>query len=974
MSPSVNLQFLVGMKKVACLIWALWVNLAVAQNYADSVRHIFASLESEDISDKEKRLLDTLILDLTPVSDDSSLLVIWDVFIEKSNDFRVWYPINELSGNVCKRRLESILSPDQQSFYLRYYGDFLSVKAHYFNLNNDKQKGLELSYKALEIRQQLKDTALIVGSLISLGISHFNEKDYEQAENWWRQASDLQKVIGDSIGLNETYGYLGAAVLKHGKPAEAISYFQLSLASARKEKDWKSEAMTLESLGMAYSSMKDFQQAKKCFSESLVLVRKRDDIFMLSSILSSLAKVSVDLKQWDDALAYAQEAYDVGQKNAYINLRMNAASALVEVYRAMGRYKESLEMYEEFNEIFDSVHNERNAKVLAELKAEFELKQEVAIDSMANAIELENQIATNKRQKTQSYFLVAGLLFTAIIGLVLWGRVRLTRRQKRIIENEKRKLDLANEQLQELDNAKSRFFTNISHEFRTPMTVILGMLDQVEQQPDVWLEKGVPIIRRNSRQVLNLINQILDLRKLESGKLEVSLTQGNIIPFLSYLLESFQSLAEQKGIRLSFESEIDEVLMKYDPEKVLVLVSNLLSNAIKFTPKGGTVKLEVLGSRLNVLSQEPKTSNLELKTLTVAISDTGRGIPTEKLPHIFDRFYQVDDSTTREGEGTGIGLTLVREIVQVLGGEISVKSEVGKGSQFTFTLPIIFDPAIASEDQVEIEIPQSHVQEKETLLAPLPISADEELPSLLIAEDNEDVIQYLVACLQDHYQLLITRNGQEGIDQAIAEVPDLILSDVMMPLKDGFELCETLKNDERTSHIPIVLLTAKADVESRISGWERGADAYLAKPFDQPELLAVLKKLLMLRQKLQARYQSLEATPPSEDIAIKQEDVFVQKVRAAVEARLDDETFKVPELCRVISMSRTQLHNKVKALTVKSTSLLIRSIRLQKAKELLQTSDLNISEVAYEVGIGNLSYFSRLFAEEFGERPSEVKK
>lgn len=515
-----------------------------------------------------------------------------------------------------------------------------------------------------------------------------------------------------------------------------------------------------------------------------------------------------------------------------------------------------------------------------------------------------------------------------------------------------------NEQLRDLDEMKSRFFTNIAHEFRTPLTIISGMANQIKENPAQWLEKGIKMISRNSDSLLNLVNQILDLRKLEAGKLQLHLVQGDVMQYLNYMLESFQSLAESKDLQLHFLPGGSALYMDYDAEKLLRIVSNLLSNAIKYTPEGGNVYLMV-----------DQVAN----SVQIRVKDTGVGIPTDQLPFIFDRFYQVDDSATRLGEGTGIGLALTKELVKLLEGDIRVESAPGKGSTFSVILPIRQNAALTKVEQPQLEhfIPQA--PEKAEVISHLEVS-EKELPSLLIVEDNLDVVQYLITCLEGLYRLEVAKDGQEGIEKAIELVPDIIISDVMMPRKDGFELCETLKTDERTSHIPIILLTAKTDDDSRISGLKKGADAYLAKPFNKQELIVWLEKLLELRRRLQERYSSLENMMPGGDAAMQQEDEFIQKVRQAVEANLDDEDFGIVQLCRAVHLSRAQVHNKIKALTGDSTSIFIRNIRLHKAKAVLLKSDLNISQVAYEVGFRDPKYFSKTFFEAFGTLPGEWRK
>lgn len=581
--------------------------------------------------------------------------------------------------------------------------------------------------------------------------------------------------------------------------------------------------------------------------------------------------------------------------------------------------------------------------------------------------------------KTWWFYLLC--TFPFVLFGIIWLR-RINSENRRLEEEVKRrtkKIEEQAEELRELDKLKTRFFTNISHEFRTPLTVISGMITQIKENPGQWLNKGLDLIHRNSSQLLSLINQILDLRKLESGALTANLSQGDIIHYLKYLSESFISIAKSKGIKIHFLSSISELYMDFDPEKILHIFSNLLSNALKYSGDGDDIYIQIYSSTVG------DTELLELQ-----IKDTGEGISAEALPYIFDRFYQVDPDIYRgasqKPQGTGIGLALTKELVVLLNGSIEAQSTKGEGTTFILKFPVTRNAALIAtqagpfvqdsiQSDVKISAPDQKQKTPELLPDPEPVilkksDVQTTLPVLLIVEDNNDVQEYLIACLENHYQLLVANNGQEGMDIALDQVPDLIVSDVMMPVKDGFELCNTLKNDERTSHIPIILLTAKADFDSKISGLEKGADAYLAKPFEPKELLVRLNKLLELRKKLQAYYRSLNVSELPKTI----EDTFILKVRRAIEENLDDEDFGILHLCKAIGLGRAQLHKKIKALTDYTPAIFIRTIRLQKAKKLLETSELNISEVAYEVGFKDPAYFSRVFAEEYGYPPKETRK
>jgi signal transduction histidine kinase/ligand-binding sensor domain-containing protein/DNA-binding response OmpR family regulator len=514
--------------------------------------------------------------------------------------------------------------------------------------------------------------------------------------------------------------------------------------------------------------------------------------------------------------------------------------------------------------------------------------------------------------------------------------------------------------LRELDELKNQLYTNITHEFRTPLTVIKGMAEQV---PQVWeIPSVLEIIRRNSDNLLMMVNQMLDLAKLESGSSQLKLRQADIVMFLRYLTESFHTMAEDQNKQLTFQANPETVFMDFDEEKIRQIVYNLISNAIKFTPEGGSIAVQsaILPA---VYSEE---------VLALIVSDTGIGIPPEKLPNIFDRFYQVDASTTRKAEGTGIGLTLTKQLVELMEGQISVESIPNSGTTFTILLPI---KQSAPLEEVLKPVSPHHVPSRKTPTQETPASildSAEDLPVLLVIEDHADVVTYIKRCVQKHYKVETAENGQIGIDKAMELVPDIIISDVMMPEKDGYEVTETLKNDTRTSHIPIIILTAKATQEDKLTGLRTGADAFLMKPFNKEELLIRLANLVDLRKQLQEKYHTgvpMNGVKPEQPSL---EDEFLMTIQSLILDRLDDVLLSVDDLAKAVHLSHTQMYRKLKALTGKTPTLFIRSIRLQKGHELLASTHLNVSEVTYEVGFKDPNYFSRVFQKEFGILPSEV--
>ncbi len=507
--------------------------------------------------------------------------------------------------------------------------------------------------------------------------------------------------------------------------------------------------------------------------------------------------------------------------------------------------------------------------------------------------------------------------------------------------------------LKELAAAKTRLITNVTHEFRTPLTVILGMSQQIRENPGQWLSQGLDAISRSGQQVLNLVNQMMDLSKLESGNLPVAYKQGNIMTFLGYLVTSFQSYAVSQEVRLILKKESERVHMDFAPELLAQIVNNLISNAIKFSPNNSTVEVAI----------RKVASQLEIRVL-----DKGPGIPATHLPHIFDRFFQVDNSHTRIGEGTGIGLALVKELVDLMQGSIQVESVPDIRTSFRVLLPVTnaapqWSGKFERNPALSISSPPS-----------FSLTENEEAPLVLIIEDNADVANYTASCLQHAYRMSFAENGRIGIEKALEQVPDIIICDIMMPEVDGYEVCTQLKADERTNHIPIILLTAKNDNSSRIKGLRLGAEAYLSKPFNREELEVRLEKLLEIRQHLQRKFSTFPQAQETIALPTPLEDAFMHKLRRLIHEHLADETYGITDLCLELAVSRTQLHRKLKAITGRPTTHVIRSIRLQKARELILQTDLNISEVAFQTGFGNHSYFSALFAEEFGYTPTEIRK
>ncbi|MBK7604389.1 MAG: response regulator [Saprospiraceae bacterium] len=562
------------------------------------------------------------------------------------------------------------------------------------------------------------------------------------------------------------------------------------------------------------------------------------------------------------------------------------------------------------------------------------------------------------------------LILLGSLMYYLWNRNKQRLVQKHQLENERREAAA----IIELDLAKTKFVDNITHEFRTPLTMILGLTDANNVNEDINPEKVSQknaTIRRNGKQLLNLVDQLLELSKLESGKQTIDLEAGVLSGYLSHLVNSFESLANLSGIKVIHNIDFGEKVFLYDAVKIQQVLSNLISNAIKFSKDGSEI----------IVHSSLKTTD-EKEILTVQVMDEGMGIPEDELKYVFDRFHRVKINETKQLPGTGIGLALAKELVEIMGGTIDVRSEYGKGSVFSFEIPILKSEDKSTNINNEINdqlltfspVKSDLVTEQENLIVDPLTEEESDLAVILIVEDNEDVRNYIQSCVSEKFKVITAVNGVDGLNKALEFMPDIIISDVMMPEKDGFTLCDDIKNNPITSHIPVILLTAKVDAKSKIEGLRKGADSYLAKPFDREELLLILDNMISLIRSMQIRHYAIMNSDLPENLRNEStlEDDFINRVLSILESHYANEEFSIEDMADQVFMSRSQLFRKIKAMTSHSPSTFLRSFRLKKAKELLLARpDLNISEVAYSTGFSSPKYFSNVFLEEFGHRPRQ---
>jgi signal transduction histidine kinase/ligand-binding sensor domain-containing protein/DNA-binding response OmpR family regulator len=562
-----------------------------------------------------------------------------------------------------------------------------------------------------------------------------------------------------------------------------------------------------------------------------------------------------------------------------------------------------------------------------------------------------------------------------ITGLVLYFRHRSLQKLKRKFALEQERMQAEQdrrevERMLELDRLKIKFLTNLSHEFRTPISLILGPAESLlSQEKKEQSLSQLQIIKRNARRLLNLVNQLLDFRKMEEHELRLQASEGELVGFVKEVSDSFKDLSERKKIDFAFESRIDQLHTLFDHDKIERILFNLLSNAFKFTLEGGQIRL--------LLEREDKASDPSKTWVSIKVSDTGIGIPADKKEKIFERFFQSPTAATILNQGTGIGLSITKEFVKMHGGNIEVESEQGKGTTFTIHLPFVpleapkTNSELLPEETTSLIETEQVDEQTEELTEPVPVNSKTDLPSILIVEDNEDFRFYLKDNLRLQYKVFEASNGKEGWQKALANHPQLIVSDVNMPLMDGIAFSKKIKSDKRTSHIPLILLTALTGEEDQLKGLGTGANDYITKPFNFELLNAKIKNLLVLNSTLKSTYtKQIKVLSP--EVKVESEDEkLLATIMLYLEENLTNPQLSVEELSRHVGMSRSSLYSKLLELTGQTPVEYIRSVKLDKAAVLLEKSDMNIAQIAYSVGFSTPNYFAKSFKAKFNMLPSE---
>ncbi|MEO1516313.1 MAG: ATP-binding protein [Bacteroidota bacterium] len=894
-------------------------------------------------SEKSNAKIDSLLQAVQNIADNDSLLVetyldLADVYARESlyGEAIEYYdkviPITEKANNIDR---------------LLYAMDY---KAYCLSKRGENKVALDLMIEGMGIADSLGRDDIKADYLYAIGDYFRLQRRTEMALDYLNRAEVLYKKLGDEKALCGKIPYTKAITYKVSGNDEqvrmaAVILKQMLDGECSQSMSKSQLARTRGNLGAIYIDLKEYGTAEKYLLEALELKKQSNRHHSIAYTLNELASLNFHQEKYELANQWAKEALSYAQKSEDIQLSSDITEniALSSIY--IGATEDAINYIGISRTLEDSIAKIEYLATIAELELRYESSQK------------DQEIAQQELQLAQfrNGLLIAFLLLLLSIGLFIWYRNRLKRKE---MEAEGRaKLELM----------RNRYFTNISHELRTPLSLIIDPIQQLKGLVNSPHQLNlVRTVGQQAQRMLHLINQMLDLNKLEAGKMQLEAQPSQLYNSLAAIVDSFQMQAKLKSIQLRFQSDETDLEVYSDPDKLEKILYNLLSNALKFTPEGGEVSV--------LLSRETTHA-------LITVKDNGPGISHAQQPYIFDRFYQVDDSNTRQHDGTGIGLSLAKELVELHQGSIDVKSHPGEGTSMLLRLPLGKDHLTSEQIASAKVLPMAHKVVSrlgDTQLPPpaaapsTPTSSDQ--PILLLVEDNQELRQYLLQQLQVDYKILQATNGQEGVELALQEIPDIIISDIMMPQMDGNELCQTLKSDERTAHIPIILLTAKSSREDRITGLKNKADDYLSKPFDSVELRTRAGNLVEQRLQLRQKFAKSRKISPSEITVNSLDEAFLQRALEAIEAKMEDEQFGVEQLSMAVGMSRSQLHRKLKALTGQSTSAFLRSIRLRRAYQLLEQAAGNASEIAFQVGFGNPNYFFKCFKEEFSITPGQVLK
>ena len=921
---------------------------------------------SESQTEQETKYQKELSAKLYKIRNEDSLQILLKQFIEEKDNVgeMLCYKQIGLRQRESSRFSEAINSHQQGLDLALQLKDTLEIVQAMNNLGTNFRRIGALSeasqyhYQALHYAEAWSGLDTHSGTknrIVSLnGIGNINLTlgYYNEAEKHFREALKDEIALKSPIGQAINYANLGAIFEELQQYDSAYVYYQKSLEQNKIAKSDMGIGLCLIHLGQLYEKEQKFELAKAEYQKAYELMDEISDKWHWLKACLSIARIH---------LITSNEA----EFNRYIQLAESTANQikspedLAEVYLlkhdyniTQGNHQLAMQQYKQHKAMQDSVQGIQKANRYMEIRLGYEQSK--------NALQLQQMETANKMEQQKNQFAIYGSWLIIIVSSIITALLYYAYRQR----------TRSNKMLKKLEQIRTDFFTNITHEFRTPLTVIQGLNRQMQQNINLSEKEKTAFraaIERQSNNLLNLVNQLLDVAKLRRGSDEPQWRRGDIAAYLQMTAEAFRLYAAEKEVNLMFYSDLSSREMDFIPSYIDKIVCNLLSNAIKHTDAGGKIDFVVSKGQRH-------------DTITIRISDRGEGIPQKDMVRIFDFFYQSPQA--KNSSGTGIGLAFTQMMVEKMNGKIEAESQLGQGSVFTVNLPLKNRQLAYILPLKEDEKPISFLCEKQNIIIQneeQPESLEKEAcsvqPLILIVEDNRDIALYLKSLLTERYKVITARNGEEGLDAAEKSIPDLVITDLMMPVKDGYQLACEMKQNRLLNHIPVIMLTAKTSDEDRIKGLRCGVEAYIRKPFQPEELLISIENIFENRRILKEKYMSVITRDSSENKLDNDDNLkFLQTISNIIHSEINNPQMNSTFLADKMAMSISQLSRKLNGITGYSTISYVLQLKLNKARKMLADTDISVTEVSDACGFYDSSYFARAFKKEFGVSPSHYQQ
>ena len=926
----------------------LWT-IVLLSMFACSNKH-----EGIDNSEARKQFLKN---EITRVQKNDSLEYYIEQYLQEGDYYAAALAYNTLGRNFRNKACytEALDAHNKSLSYAVMAVDTPEIIQAYNNLGTDYRRLGSLKeaslhhYKALEYCERYSDKdsyAAIKNRVVSLngiGNIHLGVGDMKVAEKTFRLALEGETKLGSDLGCAINYANLGAIFESYEQYDSAKVYYSLSMDCNVRAGSTLGVSLCHDHFGRLYEVAEKYDSALVEYETAYMLMQDNNDSWHALKAAISVARIYMHQGQRSKAYPYLKEAVEMAEMTKSYG-RMAEAFRMLATYEELsGNHKAALAHYKQSVAYSDSADNEEGRQQLRDSYVEYEKGQSLQqVENIRTAYEAE---VKTKRMVLWTALIVVLCALTVIA--LLWYALYTRRTNIRMLER--------------LERIRTTFFTNITHEFRTPLTVILGLSNQLQQE-DISAEEQkryFASIERQGRGLLGLVNQLLDLTKLASGMANATWVKADIVKYVRHTLDGYTDYARLRKVDLSFHTQVDELILCFVPEYIDKIVRNLLSNAFKYTPANGRIAVDLVISSGEIVLQ---------------VSDSGKGISVEDLPHVFELFYQGGNNA--DMVGTGVGLPFVKQMAENMGGSVEAGNCKLGGAKIVVRLPL--------EQSIEIQRKAkdtpytiSKIEEIDTNnnFQQTEHCPDQKRPKILVAEDNVDVAEYISALLKKYYEIHIVSDGYEALLLAEDLNPDLIITDIMMPEMDGYELCSQIRNSDLLCHIPIIVVTARSEDSDRIRGIEEGADVYLQKPFNPTELIVCVDKLIEQRRKLQERFAKMLNHSLGPDDGISEEDQrFLNKLKKVVNDHMNNGNLCVEFLAEQMHMSHSALYRKIRSLTGYSISSYILNMRMEKAKQMLLNTTDSVSDVAMRCGFDDSSYFTRIFRNSFGCTPSQIRK